>query len=242
MKSPFRSLRKKLFNEGKLVRYLTYALGEIFLIVVGILLALKINDWNEDRKAQVEFEAYIVQLKEDVKGVISILEDKIDTAQNRFEAEMFLLRKLKGEAIELDDLERFEFVLNGLARVTELNLEVGNLGALLAGDLDTVIRDKRLTAKTREMAQSVNECIRIHNDKVRIIRMSDETFVQYRGREAPRYTSSLEMSYDLESLMGSKKFLYALENAIESTHAIGRNCRIAKTRLEEYLAVLEEYE
>jgi hypothetical protein len=55
MKSLFRSIRQKLLGEGKLLRYLTYAVGEVILIIVGILFALKINNWNEDRKdRQVE--------------------------------------------------------------------------------------------------------------------------------------------------------------------------------------------
>lgn len=66
--SLFRSIRRKLLNEGKLVRYLTYAVGEVVLIIVGILFALKINDWNEDRKVQAEYDLYIVQLREDVRG------------------------------------------------------------------------------------------------------------------------------------------------------------------------------
>lgn len=70
MKSPLRSLRQKLFNEGKLVRYLGYAIGEVLLIIAGILLSLKIYDWNEDRKAQAEFDLLVVQLKEDVEGAI----------------------------------------------------------------------------------------------------------------------------------------------------------------------------
>ena len=71
MKTLFRSIRRKLLGEGKLVRYLTYAVGEVVLIIVGIMIALQLNNWNEDRKAQVEFDLYIVQLKGDVKEAIA---------------------------------------------------------------------------------------------------------------------------------------------------------------------------
>lgn len=36
--SPFRSIRKTLFNEGKLLRYLTYAIGEVALVIIGIMI------------------------------------------------------------------------------------------------------------------------------------------------------------------------------------------------------------
>ena len=40
----FRKIRQKLINEGNLKRYLLYAFGEILLVVIGILIALQIND------------------------------------------------------------------------------------------------------------------------------------------------------------------------------------------------------
>ena len=48
----FRNIRKKLLSEGKTSRYFTYAIGEIILVVIGILIALQINNWNEYRKAR----------------------------------------------------------------------------------------------------------------------------------------------------------------------------------------------
>lgn len=47
----FRRLRYNLMNQHKSSRYLKYAIGEIILVVIGILIALQINNWNEDRKA-----------------------------------------------------------------------------------------------------------------------------------------------------------------------------------------------
>lgn len=46
----FRRIRHKLLAEGKLRRYLIYAIGEIILVVIGILIAVQINNWNENRK------------------------------------------------------------------------------------------------------------------------------------------------------------------------------------------------
>ena len=46
----FRNIRKTLMTEGKTSKYLKYAIGEIVLVVIGILIALQINNWNEYRK------------------------------------------------------------------------------------------------------------------------------------------------------------------------------------------------
>lgn len=46
----FRKIRQKLLVENKLSKYLLYAIGEIVLVVIGILIALQINNWNEGKK------------------------------------------------------------------------------------------------------------------------------------------------------------------------------------------------
>lgn len=47
----FRKIRQKLLNKNKIGKYLLYAIGEIILVVIGILIALQINNWNEERKS-----------------------------------------------------------------------------------------------------------------------------------------------------------------------------------------------
>jgi hypothetical protein len=52
--TPFlQKIRRSLLSENRFSRYLMYALGEIFLVVAGILIALQINDWNEAKKLKI---------------------------------------------------------------------------------------------------------------------------------------------------------------------------------------------
>ena len=61
----FRKIRQKLLSEGKTGKYLKYAIGEIVLVVIGILIALQINNWNENRKAEIiELGLFKVILKD----------------------------------------------------------------------------------------------------------------------------------------------------------------------------------
>ena len=46
----FRKIRQRLLTENKFSKYLLYAIGEIALVMIGILLALQVNNWNEDQK------------------------------------------------------------------------------------------------------------------------------------------------------------------------------------------------
>jgi len=59
----FHKIRRQLFSENKVGRYLLYALGEIILIVIGILIAITIDNNNEERKIRKMEQAYLVGLK-----------------------------------------------------------------------------------------------------------------------------------------------------------------------------------
>ena len=48
----FRKIRKQLADQNKPLKYFRYAFGEIVLVMIGILLALQVNNWNEERKDQ----------------------------------------------------------------------------------------------------------------------------------------------------------------------------------------------
>jgi len=50
----FRHIRQNLLSQGRLTRYLAYAVGEILLVVIGILIALQLNNWNTEQKAAKE--------------------------------------------------------------------------------------------------------------------------------------------------------------------------------------------
>lgn len=61
----FRKIRQKLLIENRFRKYLVYAIGEIVLVVIGILIALNINNWNESKKAlKVEQQLYIKLLND----------------------------------------------------------------------------------------------------------------------------------------------------------------------------------
>ncbi len=62
----FRKIRQNLLSEGKAGKYFKYAFGEIILVVIGILIALQINNWNEDRKARVLEIVLLENIKKDL--------------------------------------------------------------------------------------------------------------------------------------------------------------------------------
>lgn len=64
----FRQIRKQILTDNKLGKYLLYAFGEIILVVIGILIALSINNWNESRKEKALEKKVLVELKKSLEN------------------------------------------------------------------------------------------------------------------------------------------------------------------------------
>jgi hypothetical protein len=73
----FRKIRKKMADDNRPLKYMRYAFGEIVLVVIGILIALQINNWNENKNNAVQVNKHLATLKlnlqDDVKQAEKLL-------------------------------------------------------------------------------------------------------------------------------------------------------------------------
>ena len=105
----FRKIRQKLLIENKVGKYLLYAIGEIVLVVIGILIALSINNWNESRIQQKKEIVNLLELKKGLEGYLNNELIPGITYYNRAEE---ALNKLDGfyrntETISSDSLTKY---------------------------------------------------------------------------------------------------------------------------------------
>jgi len=84
----FRHRRRDIIETGKTGKHLKYAIGKIVLVVIGILIALSINNWNEKVKNKHKEKDHLVNLLQELKM------DKLrpNTLKNEFEAVLTLLK------------------------------------------------------------------------------------------------------------------------------------------------------
>ena len=75
-----------MLTENKFSKYLLYAIGEIILVIIGILIAVSINGWNEGRKLKIEEQSILIDLKEEVTSNLKELEKIIEEHEHSFKA------------------------------------------------------------------------------------------------------------------------------------------------------------
>lgn len=85
----FRKIRKQLLKEKKFWNYLVYAIGEIVLVVIGILIALWINNYNENIVKQDKEQIYLVGLKSEFQISKIKLEELIRVNKSNYSNEFF---------------------------------------------------------------------------------------------------------------------------------------------------------
>ena len=72
-------------EKNKTGKYLKYAIGEIVLVVIGILIALQINNWNEQKKTQAKVHSFLISLKKDLTNDLSTINEIIKIQEERLE-------------------------------------------------------------------------------------------------------------------------------------------------------------
>lgn len=99
----FRSIRQNLIKEGKLKRYLLYAVGEIFLVMIGISLAFQVNNWNDDRIKKTTEIKYYLNIRDQILDNKELITGQLNF--NNFFIEQF---KYDNEIIEANDRSKID--------------------------------------------------------------------------------------------------------------------------------------
>jgi len=90
----FRKIRKKMADDNRPLKYMRYAIGEIVLVVIGILIALQINNWNEERKNDASENQYYCLILDDLKMNHNKIQELIVASNNKVKVSKELLLEL----------------------------------------------------------------------------------------------------------------------------------------------------
>ena len=109
----FKHIRKDLMEKNKSSKYFKYAIGEIVLVVIGILIALSLNNWNEKRSQEANFNKLIEAFENEIIENIK---------EANYEIEWYRETKLKASKILSNKISRKQFLEDrNLRSIIEMN-------------------------------------------------------------------------------------------------------------------------
>lgn len=95
----FRKIRQDLLSDGKTGKYFKYTIGEIVLVVIGILIALQINNWNEERKLRDTELTYINNIKRDLQLSITEINRFINRRNSLINSAYIVIEYFNGKPV-----------------------------------------------------------------------------------------------------------------------------------------------
>jgi Family of unknown function (DUF6090) len=108
----FRKTRKQMADDNKPLKYLKYAIGEIVLVVIGILIALSINNWNEERKDRIKEKEILGGLKQNLERNYNLLEINISQI-DQWNSSTEIIRNVLKQKVPYTDTLVFHFTQVG---------------------------------------------------------------------------------------------------------------------------------
>ncbi len=100
----FRKIRQNLLNEGKTTKYFKYAIGEIVLVVIGILIALSINNWNEENKKHKKEKELLSNVKTSIINNIDFINEDIKSHKTSIHSSDIVLDAVRNKKTYYDSL------------------------------------------------------------------------------------------------------------------------------------------
>ncbi|MEX2605497.1 MAG: DUF6090 family protein [Gracilimonas sp.] len=175
----FRTVRKKLIEEDNVRKYLLYAIGEILLVVIGILLALQVNTWNENRKIANEEQAILIRLLDDLKLAKADSERFIERDNEDINRLKLVLGNPEEEAAFLQEPNQDKLFY---AAIWDLSFDIPVIitytGLQNAGDTGK-IRDSELRAKLSEMSLKILMLEFLIGDRLSVHQNRIDNIVEY---------------------------------------------------------------
>lgn len=139
----FRKIRQKLLSENKFSKYLIYAIGEIILVVIGILLALQINTLNDNQKKSSDEAKYLDRLHADIELQIGAINSQLRKEEEIIESSKFVLDELilPQERKTVFDNEFFDNLTSLSMRKTFRTIDATYTDLISTGELNIITND-----------------------------------------------------------------------------------------------------
>ena len=243
----FRKIRQRLLSENKFSKYLLYAIGEVVLVVIGILIALSLNNNNENKKLKAQEIKILKEIKSEfAEALEDITEDLVDYEKYLKSTEIVynsMIHKqnyndsLKRHYVYILAKKEFLAKQSAFESLQSIGLDIISNDSVRNDITTAYLYIKRETNKPNLVTESSNELetlLKPHIlvDRERLILDKKDSFL-----------SNGEIPYkfiNYQNFLNDDMFLYALMNSIKIRHVHNYAYNRYKTGLKYYINIIEK--
>ncbi|TAI48508.1 DUF6090 family protein [Flagellimonas allohymeniacidonis] len=166
MSKVFRKIRQTLLKENRFSKYLLYAIGEIVLVVIGILIALQINNWSEARKRNIEEEELLVALIEDFEENKNRIDEAISREKDMIKMSRSLIGAMQSDQKTMNtDSIRF-WVASGAKSWWKAGFVTGTYDAMVSSGKIEILENDNLKRILSQFAADINLGFEDHEESM----------------------------------------------------------------------------
>jgi hypothetical protein len=152
----FRKISQNLLSENKTGKYFKYAIGEIVLVVIGILIALSINNWNEQRKMNSQEQELLEGLKIEFTANLKRLDKVLQLHKNSIESANEIMTYFNEDISGIPET-KFDSLLFHIQNVWTFNPRKGLLNSVITSGQINLISNVELKTQLASFEDMVND-------------------------------------------------------------------------------------
>ena len=251
------NVRQRMLKENRFSRYLLYAIGEIILVMVGILLALQVNNWNNDRANRAKEAKYLNGIRADLQ--IDLINLKEFMADKDIKASSSLLLLDMEDPITAAEIHRTDSIIwrvfiwrtyNPSTKTMDELVGSGNL-SLIRNDsikalmLDIEQQEKRVAGSTEHMRREYDYYLYDRSAALRTMAPfteweqwieRDQMVSNVRASE-PELTA---FRAQYHAILHDLTFRNGLKLALRNNHTMRLRCEVLHGGVEHLIALIDE--
>jgi len=242
----FRKIRQNLLMENKTGKYLKYAIGEIALVVIGILIALQINNWNETQKQNREEISILKNLHENLKQAKLQSTSFIENEEKLRESLIMVLginaNKEQEHMVSITDSTFKDLMWSFESQIPVINTysDIKSTGKL------SVIKNREIRESFNGLELAINELNNLVSDRLKVqqlrideIAVNEINFIPLLKKRQPDIDIANEIPNNYKSVLSNPKTRNLLGMKLELTDDVSRKRKDLSAEIDTLISLLE---
>lgn len=237
----FRSIKSNLVQDGKAGKYLAYALGEIVLVVIGIILAVQINNWIENEKRQNLQVEILREIQKNLEGDLREVNDELENYTLMQEYDSSLLTSAQQNLPFNDPLGGYAYSLEISGH---MNPTLSGYEMLKSKGIDLITDDSLRITLTDLYERWYTYYMKYENERIAIVQTLIKPYMTknfYQEKDTAFWTGRKRVPMNYTALTKDPEWVSIIQTNEGLAIVMTTKARFLKRLIQEMLDRLEAY-